>query len=108
MTDKDLIRLAVKAMVAQGFKTGLYRTVDEAAADICKSGTFNPLVNDADAFRLSVSLGMRVHQMPGFGCDSVICAADGGWAQEPYGTDRLAATRRAATRAAAEIARTLP
>lgn len=112
--DRELIALAAKAADIKPPASPYEGTIDTSGAfvyyDDCEGKTWhswNPLANDGDAFRLSVSLGMRVHQMPGFGCDSVICAADGGWAQESYGTDRLVATRRAITRAAAEIGRAL-
>ena len=68
---------------------------------------WNPLQDDGDALRLAMALDMRIHPMPGFGDDCVICSTDQprivGWAQEKFGNDKAAATRRAIVRAAAAL-----
>ena len=69
-----------------------------------------PLHNDGDALRLAVALGISVAQEVARGevyadvCDtSPTIGAD-----EPYGNDPYAATRRAITRAAAEVGKGMP
>ena len=66
---------------------------------------WNPLTDDGDALRLSVKLGISMTQEQALGliyCDVVETriAAD-----EEYGADPYAATRRAIVRAAAEVGR---
>lgn len=69
---------------------------------------WNPLEEDADAFGLQVRLGILVKFDRE---DEVYAAAGDGWeypeTYDEHGGDPLAATRRAITRAAAEIGRAL-
>jgi len=94
MTDRELLEDAAKA-------AGIYYWID-ADAVVTHSDTpgstreWNSLTNDGDAFRLGVKLGMRVTPRTAW--------ADGfdGFT-DSFGADDCAATRRAITRAAAEI-----
>jgi hypothetical protein len=96
MTDKELLELAAKAC-------GL----EEAKMRI-KFNQWNPLTDDGDALRLAVQLRMVLDTSTG----------DDIHVQYPFGTnyyplceegdpDPYAATRRAITRAAAEIGRNM-
>jgi len=121
MNDRELLELAAKA-------AGL-----DSAAEMygwCESGAlldrndppevWNPLTDDADALRLAVALGLSLVPYPIYGNPkhSVIAKRYDharylrDEAEEPqieevqvYGGDPYAATRRAITRAAAEIGR---
>jgi len=78
---------------------------------------WNPLTNNEDAFVLAVRIGLQVTAYPMYDepKHSVIVRKpvwghdaqerDGVEWVEPYGTDALAATRRAITEVAAELAR---
>jgi len=77
-------------------------------------GIWNPLVDDGDAFRLSVKLGLLI-------CQSAYKPGENAWGfvstawygqqveleSEKFTDDPYAATRRAIVRAAAEIGRTM-
>ena len=81
---------------------------------------WNPLTNNEDAFVLAVRIGLQVTAYPMYDepKHSVIVRkpvwdhdaqeGDGVEVVEPYGTDALAATRRAIVRAAAEIGKGMP
>ena len=63
---------------------------------------WNPLANDGDALRLAVKLKLCFG--PNFDGDLAVCFGDNGRnITEAFGADHYAATRRAITRAAAEI-----
>jgi hypothetical protein len=65
---------------------------------------WDPLTNSGDAFELAVKLRMNVH----LDANMVDVDPDGiSWFSEAYGTDPLAATRRAIVRAAAAIGRSM-
>lgn len=88
-TDLNLIRLA-------GLAAGEKYSVDR-----------NPLNDDALSLRLAVKLGIRVEPM------AMYCVTHAGSVcakqfSELAGDDPYAATRRAITRAAAEIGRAMP
>lgn len=105
MTDKELLTMAAKA----------------AGIDVvpCTNGWdesyplgWNPLADDGDAMRLAVKLRIDTY----FEFDRVMCvgadhlrspSATEYFYDAPKPTDQLAATRRAITRAAAEIGRTM-
>ena len=96
--DKELLELAAKA-------SGL----EEAKMRI-EFNQWNPLEDDGDALRLAVRLKLDVFFLP----SRVEAHIAGGRipliqhiARETYGTDPLAATRRAIVRAAAEIGRNM-
>ena len=94
MTDRELLELASKAC-------GL----EEAKMRI-DFNQWNPLTDDGDALRLAVQLKMEVCVW-----DTVVTVLtpnnDISTLSEPANGDLLAATRRAITRAAAEIGRNM-
>lgn len=108
MSDRELLELAAKAA---GLKPGSWH--DGWNDEGRETGDYwNPLTDDGDALRLAVKLGMDVL----FDAESVEVIStqhgrmDDGemiapWAWEHLRTDPYAATRRAITRAAAEIGR---
>jgi sugar phosphate isomerase/epimerase len=92
MTDRELLELAAKSA-----------GIEVVTPTMLKYGQWNPLTDDGDAFRLAVKLGMQI---------TIILDGDDGdhfpqtmvdWATEEHLNDPYAATRRAITRAAAEI-----
>jgi hypothetical protein len=99
MTDRELLELAYRAY-APG--ENYVRLINDAG-----HGYWNPLTDDGDALRLAVKLGLNIMQQPDCAEPWVdICGPDVE-ADELYGTDPFAATRRAIVRAAAEIGRVM-
>lgn len=104
MTDKELIELAAKAAGITGYRysegfgcMGLWNESDGGWFDAC--GLWDPLRDDGDALRLAVKLGIEFHME---GDEESECV----WANEIFEwTDgcALSVTRRAITRAAAQI-----
>lgn len=108
MNDRELLELAAKAagiecnqiplfggaahVFENGVSVGLSKT-DGAA--------WNPLLDDGDALRLAVKLGL--HVLPGCARDS-----DGNLSLSDANEDVYAATRDAIVMAAAEIGRAMP
>ncbi len=95
MTDRELLKFAAKAAGEWPSPEPFEHVLDR----------WNPLTDDGDALRLAVKLRMNVHldsNMVDVDPDGVL------WFSEAYGTDPLAATRRAITRAAAEIGKAMP
>jgi hypothetical protein len=88
MTDKELLELAAKAI---GLKLQ-YNYLGGRDAN----QPWDPLTDDGDALRLAVMLGLFMRQAV-----KEIPRAE-------YGKDPYAATRRAITRAAAEIGKEMP
>jgi hypothetical protein len=70
-----------------------------------QTASWNPLEDDADAFRLMVDCGLTVCT-DGSGTVSAadLSAKDGVFITQPIGADKKSATRRAIVRAAAEMA----
>lgn len=66
------------------------------------ANTWNPRIDDGDAFRLAVKLEMDIFVRPTLLCTEVV-APMGNPVQEPHNNDPYAATRLAIVRAAAEI-----
>ena len=116
MTDQQLLELAAKAA---GYKTIQYQDLKSKGLDV-RYGIdeaiwngedyWNPLVDDGDALRLAVKLGLFVDTY-----DAEILV---GWVvdkdsmsmetlDQPKGNDPYAATRRAIVRAVAEIGKTI-
>ena len=99
MTDKELLELAAKA-------AGL----EVVTPTMLKYGQWNPLTDDGDALRLAVKLGLKTSV--GYDIGLVFCRpseSDEHEVWEPLGkNDPYAATRRAITRAAAEIGKAMP
>jgi hypothetical protein len=118
MTDRELLELAARAA---GIEIKRGRLDDPACRDMLvfnsarnlleKLGPWNPLTDDGDALRLAVKLNLNVlfDSVP----DGVGVFVYGEWddapegANETYEKDGCAATRRAITRAAAEIGKAL-
>lgn len=101
MSDRELLVLAAKAAgiseIEQYAESGwLRRDTGE---------TWNPLIDDGDALRLAVKLGLHVFALlPNEGNPS---SCSNGETMEPHGDDPYAATRRAIVRAAAELGRAM-
>jgi hypothetical protein len=91
MTDRKLLELAAKA-------AGYWAAEFNCPANLPRPD-WNPLTDDADALRLAVRLRMNVDWES---ADCVWCDNEG---ETVEGDDPYAATRRAITRAAAEIER---
>lgn len=91
MNDREILELAAKAC-------GL----EEAKMRI-EFNQWNPLTDDGDALRLAVKMEIRID----WGAFDVVALEfnTDAVAREAKGTDPLAATRRAITRAAAKIGR---
>lgn len=106
MTDRELIELAARAA---GYKAiHSFENNDSLMIEVSerKYEVFNPLTSDADAFRLAVAVEICVSQF--HSTVSAGCVSVGGMPVHERVTvaaDRLPATRRAITRAAAEIGR---
>jgi hypothetical protein len=115
MTDKELLELAAKAagmqivgevdeMICQpDHTTGGFVIRNDRGGDSC----WNPLTDDGDALRLAVKLQLKIehYSLTSDGFDRV--GAGHGNAPIKYENDPYAAARRAITRAAAEIGKTL-
>jgi hypothetical protein len=106
MTDKELLELALKASLngeeIAGFTINEILSNSLVFDDIIKR--WNPLTDDGDALRLAVKLRMHVSIFP----DAIgIGTPGGGYTETKWVDDANAATRRAITRAAAEIGKTM-
>jgi hypothetical protein len=100
MTDRELLEDAAKAA---GIEFGWIHDTPRIRAEMGWT-PWNPLTDDGDALRLAVKLKMNVH----LDSNMVDVDPDGiSWFSEAYGTDPLAATRRAIVRAAAAIGRSM-
>ena len=92
MTDRELLEFAAKAA---GYKKRFVHYLG-----------WNPLIDDGDALRLMVKLGLGVSVPLGYKRTDVVAFSDSRInVIESHGIDPLAATRRAIVRAAAEIGR---
>jgi hypothetical protein len=112
MTDKELLEFAAKSTGIKALKSpdGVLRdcTVGDPAMNIFSAKPWNPLTDDGDALRLAVKLGLDVWVNKD--CAEVFFGRDIGGnllAREIFIEDSYASTRRAITRAAAEIGKTL-
>lgn len=108
--DRELLELAAKAGGMEHMRwcgpAGLSRMLDPTRPDSTGSigGYWNPLTDDGDALRLAVQCGLVVDtSRPSAGEPF-----KSQWVGQADFTDLRAATRRAITRAAAEIGRTAP
>jgi len=103
--DKELLTLAAKAA---GKELCIYDGMDvEPGTDLvvvdAKTGfKWNPLSDDGDALRLAVKLKLSIRFWSN---DDVVVGYDDDIYECMSGEDKLAATRRAIVRAAAEIGR---
>ena len=106
MTDKELLELAAKSAGVECKKTPIgFYLLDE-------DRNWNPLTDDGDALRLAVKLNLRLECMTTQTAAStfdrkvsepVDHTVDQGRTRWPFDQCPYAATRRAITRAAAEI-----
>lgn len=115
-SDRELLELAARGA---GIKVVRSRLDDPLCPDFLINGShrnrgqiagpWNPLENDGDALRLAVTLRLDLTFYNGFQeVHSESSRSDGlSPLIEPYGGDASAATRRAITRAAAEIGRAM-
>ena len=105
MTDKELLELAAKAA---GFEVVFYgnECVGVGISDCKRDWPWNPLADDGDALRLAVKLGFGISiPLSNKRTDVVTFSGPITSVIEAHG-DPYAATRRAITRAAAEIGKT--
>lgn len=104
MTDKELLELAAKAAGIRLEWDGDPEIWSPIYYDGKTYHAFNPLTDDGDALRLAVKLDMNVEVWNPF--QEIWAVAEGNDViEEPWGEDKLAATRRAIVRVAAEIGR---
>ena len=98
MNERELLELAAKAAGIQIVWSTVAEMSPRRVANGVVDSLWNPLADDGDAFRLAVKLRMPI-------CFGQIEPNVSCWfEQERYGNgDPYAATRRAITRAAAEI-----
>ena len=117
MSDKELLELAAKAACIQ---IGAYaEQIDsyysewdgQSAYELTTGGYWNPLIDDGDALRLAVILDIHIEQNTTFKRACALYYADDSVLRtevfEPWGDDKIAATRRAIVRAAAEIGKSM-
>ena len=103
MTDRELLELAAKAADIElwhedVFTKGLTQKISQSGI-LC----WNPLTDDGDALRLAVRLSLDIHVDSNLTEVIYLDATTEAHLNDPY-----AATRRAITRAAAEIGKAMP
>jgi hypothetical protein len=105
MTDRELLELAAKAAGATWVDACWPEDLPGLMLDFGRGTTqWNPLTDDGDALRLAVRLKLVVECDGDEGVvvhDNITGSFGHAW--ERFDSDPLAATRRAITRAAAEI-----
>jgi len=90
-----------------GAKPGLYALNKDEDGVYGLMHQWNPILDDGDAFRLAVKIGLCIG--PNFDNDrAVVFGLDGKTSAEPHGADPYGATRLAITRAAAAIGEQMP
>jgi hypothetical protein len=101
-TDRELLELAAKA-AGLGFTVPVFGVPPFMGLRLIGGALWNPLTDDGDALRLACKLNMRLDLYTGVGAQS----GPHPWAYQADYADKVAATRRAIVRAAAEIGRTM-
>ena len=99
MTDLEMLELAAKAADLH------VKVASNSGRGLKVHGNCNwwdPLTDDGDALRLAVKMGIYVHCRAGSMVTSAIGDGDE-WVIENWSNDPTSATRRAITRAAAQI-----
>lgn len=107
MTDRELLVLAAKAY-GYPWKWDAPKGAKDGWVTIEKDGRWQvwiPLTDDGDALRLAVKLGLSITQLA---MEVIVDDRAGAVAVIEPNDDRMAATRRAIVRAAAEIGRRMP
>lgn len=108
--DRELLELAAKAIGISDYKVVKTIGGHEALSFVGRSAIpWQPLIDDADALRLAVKLGICI--APGSNTLThrskfAVATGDSGEILEVRGDDPYTATRRAIVRAAAEIGKT--
>lgn len=115
MTDREMLELAAKAAGFGDPEGNFIWTESEYPRGSKTNGAlwnymgwcdtaqlWNPLTDDGDALRLAVKMGIYVHCRAGSMVTSAIGDGDE-WVIENWSNDPTSATRRAITRAAAQI-----
>lgn len=105
-TDRELLELAAKA-------AGIGPIIEFEDGNLVIGPRmfaryWNPLTDDGDALRLAANLRLDIVFAYDEVCVNWVSKTDCEYFEEPYGEDRMAATRRAIVRAAAEIGRAMP
>ena len=109
MTDRELLELAAKAAgyVSHGYGELCGGSPSLYLQEADFTGIWSPLTDDGDALRLAVKL--KICSGPNLQGDLAVAFHDDSPSMtEPYEPDPYAATRRAITRAAAEIGKAMP
>ena len=105
MTDRELLELAAKAAgIKYTIKDGLFVAHGNKNKPPIP---WNPLDDDAEAFRLAVKLWLTIQVDDEDRRTYVVGSTGRCIGTEPHGDDPYAATRRAIVRAAAEIGRAM-
>lgn len=94
MSDRELLELAAKAAGIDA------RRLPHAWPNRFDDDQWDPLIDDGDALRLVVKLGLQVTVVKG---DKTFAERGQGFAFQDHGEDPYAATRRAIVRAAAAL-----
>lgn len=100
MTDKELLELAAKAAEIDA------RRLPDAWPNRFDDDQWNPLIDDGDALRLAVKLGLYIAVDNGIK-ETIWNSPNWKRGAEPHNDDPYAATRRAIVRAAAEIGKSM-
>jgi hypothetical protein len=111
MTEREMLKFAAKAAGIELLWTfgGIPVNTPTVFKGLSSDETWNPLIDDGDALRLMVKLGLGVSVPLGYKRTDVVAFSDSRInVSESHGSDPLAATRRAIVRAAAEIGRKMP
>lgn len=110
MKDNELLELAARAVGPK-----VVRKVECSSGfelvELSSGLSWNPLEDDGDALRLAVTLDIHIEQNTTFKRACALYYADYSVLRtevfEPWGDDKMAATRRAIVRAAAEIGKSM-
>lgn len=107
MGDKELLELAAKAagLKVRWHESGHYGPTMEIMESEAGGAPWNPLTDDGDALRLAIEVDITIDAPKG---GKFVYAGGQGCFSEPVGSCRMAATRRAIVRAAAEIGKATP
>jgi hypothetical protein len=104
MTDKELLEFAALAAGIEIIQWSGRDVGQESAAIMPHGFDWNPLTDDGDALRLAVKLDMTF--VVDVNDEISVCVGQSGFLRQETDGDPYAATRRAITRAAAEIGKT--